>query len=276
MKKRNKVLSRVKVYIDINLNPSTKSFYDPCQDSYEPALSTDKILGHIELVRPDYEEALSVSDDDSFFKFILNGKSHALFIPKSTPNSCIVNSYFADGFFAWEANFDIQPVFNHYKAISYMWAYLSNSKDESSHAMQEAVKDAFTENLDDYNQLKSIVHACTNKTECSVQESVYHVLPGRWLKKTFSGIAFANSNIPEIRLRVCLKEEEISYRQNLLGNSGKAGFSAVFYRHKNSFLESLYTQSDIPFEHHFLAPGGQTGIKRGSKLTISNKMFARS
>ena len=39
---------------------------------------------------------------------------------------------------------------------------------------------------------------------------VYHVLPGQWLRITFPGVIFANSNIPEKRSRVCLKEEEIS------------------------------------------------------------------
>ena len=58
-----------------------------------------------------------------------------------------------------EANLGIQPVFNHYKAISYMCEYLSKSEDECSHAMQEALKDVFSKNLDNYNQMKSIAHA---------------------------------------------------------------------------------------------------------------------
>ena len=44
---------------------------------------------------------------------------------------------------AWEANMDIQPVFNHYKVVVYMCAYLSKSEDEYSFAMTEAVRDAF-------------------------------------------------------------------------------------------------------------------------------------
>ena len=36
------------------------------------------------------------------------------------------------------------------------------------------------------------------------------VLPGQWLRKTFPGVIFANSNIPEKPFRVCLKEEEVS------------------------------------------------------------------
>ena len=109
-----------------------------------------------------------ITDDNSF-------RIHT----KRPPNLCFVNSYITDRLLAWEANLDIQPVFNHYKAISYMCACLSKSEVECSHAMQEAFKDAFSKNLDIYKQMKSIAHAYTNNRECSVQECVYHVLPGQ-------------------------------------------------------------------------------------------------
>ena len=58
------------------------------------------------------------------------------------PDSYFVNNYFADGLIVWEANLDIQPVFNHYKAVAYMCAYLSKSEDECPHEMKQAVEDA--------------------------------------------------------------------------------------------------------------------------------------
>ena len=42
---------------------------------------------------------------------------------------------------------DIQPVFNHYKAVAYIRAYLSKSENESSVAMKQAVRDAFEKAL---------------------------------------------------------------------------------------------------------------------------------
>ena len=33
-------------------------------------------------------------------------------------DSCFLNNYFKDGLSAWETNIDIQPVFNHYQAIT--------------------------------------------------------------------------------------------------------------------------------------------------------------
>ena len=39
---------------------------------------------------------------------------------------------------------------------------------------------------------------------------MYHILPSQWLRKTFPGVIFANSNIPEKQFRRCLAEHEIS------------------------------------------------------------------
>ena len=61
------------------------------------------------------------------------------------------------GLLAWEDNIDIQPVFNHYKAVSYMCAYLSKSEDECSQAMSQALKEALEDILDNYQQMKSVV-----------------------------------------------------------------------------------------------------------------------
>ena len=111
---------------------------------------------------------------------------------------------------AWEANMDIQPVFNHYKAVAYMCAYLSKSENECSVAMKQALRDAFEKELNNYEQMKSVANAYSNKKECSIQECVYHVLPGQWLRKTFPGVIIANSNVSEKRFQLCLAEHEIS------------------------------------------------------------------
>ena len=42
--------------------------------------------------------------------------------------SCFVNNYFDEGLLAWEANIDLQPVFNYYKAIHYMCVYFSKTE----------------------------------------------------------------------------------------------------------------------------------------------------
>ena len=78
---------------------------------------------------------------------------------KRPPNSCFVNNYFCDGLMAWEDNLDIQPVFNHYKAVAYMCACFSKSENECSVAMKQAVRDAFENRLNNYEQMKSATNA---------------------------------------------------------------------------------------------------------------------
>ena len=55
-------------------------------------------------------------------------------------NSCFVSNYFKIGLSAWQANMDIQPVFNEHKTIAYMCAYLSNFEESCSYAMKQTLK----------------------------------------------------------------------------------------------------------------------------------------
>ena len=66
-----------------------------------------------------------------------------------------------------------------------MCAFLSKSEDECSLAMTQAIKDSFERELDSHDQMRSVANTYLNKKECSIQECVYHVLPGQWLKITF-------------------------------------------------------------------------------------------
>ena len=67
-----------------------------------------------------------------------------------------MNNYFYDKLMAWEANMDIQPVFNHYKAVAYISTYLSKSENECSVAMKQAAIDVFEKQLNDYTKLSRL------------------------------------------------------------------------------------------------------------------------
>ena len=56
-----------------------------------------------------------------------------------TYDSCFVTNYFNIGLLGWEANVDIQPVFNYYKATTYICSYLYKQEDEYSQAMKQAL-----------------------------------------------------------------------------------------------------------------------------------------
>ena len=98
MQQRNNILKKVKNYI-AELNPSKKNFLNSTKEDYEELKSIDEILASLEISKHDYEEALSIFDDNDF-------QIHY----KRPPNSCFVNNYFCDGLMAWEANMNIQPL----------------------------------------------------------------------------------------------------------------------------------------------------------------------
>ena len=50
-----------------------------------------------------------------------------------------------------------------------MCAYLSENEDEWSQAMSQALKEAFQDKLDNYQQMKSVAQTFVNKRECSIK-----------------------------------------------------------------------------------------------------------
>ena len=120
--------------------------------------------------------------------------------------------------------------------------------------MSQAVKEAFEDKLDNYQQMKSVAQTHVNKRECSIQECVYQVLSGQWLRKTFSGVIFANSNIPEKRYRICREEKDISqlpedsrdiFKRNMIDSyidRSNLSFCGVKYSVLDSFCFAEFLQ----------------------------------
>ena len=198
LENRHCILSKVKDYIDNNLNPRKRNVIDPSREDFESPLSVLEILDQLNITEDQYYNALSISTDTDFQLHL-----------KRPTNSCFVNNYFVEGLQAWEANIDIQSVINPHKAVTYMCAYFSKSEDESSEAMKQAAKEAKELDKSSYEQMKSIARAYITKRECSVQEAVYHVMPELWLRKSYPCVNFINTNMPEKRFRVCRTEEEL-------------------------------------------------------------------
>ena len=166
MNKKKIILDKVKDYIDSYLDPKVKNFHHPDQQNYEQPKTSDEILTDLNIPKEDYENALSISNDSGF-------QIHF----KRTPKSYFTNNYFTEGLMAREANIDIQPVLDYYKAVSYMCAYISKSEDESSEAMKKAASAAMESGETLFKQMKSIATAYRTHREMSVQEAVAIVMP---------------------------------------------------------------------------------------------------
>ena len=106
----------MKDYINHNLFPKKRNIVDPDKDNFEQPESIATILESLGITEDVYYNALSISPGTDF-------EIHM----RRPTNSCFVNNYFTEGLNAWQANMDIQPVFNAYKAITYMCKYLSKS-----------------------------------------------------------------------------------------------------------------------------------------------------
>ena len=77
--------------------------------------------------------------------------------------------------------------------------------------MKQAAREAYELGKPVCERMKSAENERVHRThrEMSVQEAVTIALPELWLRKTCSTVAFANSNLPEKRYRICRSEAEI-------------------------------------------------------------------
>ena len=83
----------------------------------------------MQLTKKEYYWALSISSENDF-------KLHL----KRDTNSCFINNYNPVLLKAWQANIDLQSIFNYYKAVPYLTAYFSKSENSSSEAIKQAVQ----------------------------------------------------------------------------------------------------------------------------------------
>ena len=77
---------RWKNYTDNEFNPSKQNFHDSIKEDYEELKTIDEILASLGISKHNYEEALSISDNNSF-------QIHY----KRSLNLCFVNNYFCKG-----------------------------------------------------------------------------------------------------------------------------------------------------------------------------------
>ena len=190
LSQRKEILTKVKQKIDDVLNPS-KSTYD----SHATPIG---VLNDIGIAEQDYHWALSISADSDFELHL-----------KRAIDSCFINNYFIAGLKGFAANVDLQPVFNHYKCITYVCSYFTKDETECSQAIINAAKEAKQANLNVRDGLRKIGAAFLSTREVSAQECVYRCMPELWLRKIFPKTVFISTDFPENRVRFAKKQEEL-------------------------------------------------------------------
>ena len=81
--------------------------------------------------------------------------------------------------------------------------------DQFSQEMKQAVKEALQNNMHHPDTMKTMARAYLSNQECSIQETVYHILPELNHRRIFPAVYFVNTNLPEERVPVLLSEKEL-------------------------------------------------------------------
>ena len=188
---RTQIVTSVKQKIDEVLNPS--------KPDYNATLNDTDILQSIGITEDQYYWALSISPD-SDFELLL----------KRPVDSCFINNYFVAGIEGFAANVDLQPVFNHYKCITYVCSYFTKDETECSQAITNAAKEAKAANMNIRDGLEKIGAVFLSTREVSSQECVYRSMPELWLRKIFPKTVFIATDFAEKRVRVTRTQEELN------------------------------------------------------------------
>ena len=125
----------VKQKIDEVLNPS--------KSSYDSSLTEHDIFNSVGITEEQYYSALAVSLDSNYDLHL-----------KRPVDSCFIN--FLAGMKGFEANVDLQPVFDHYKCITYICSYFTKDETECSQAIMNAAKEAKAGNMNIRDGLRKI------------------------------------------------------------------------------------------------------------------------
>ena len=103
LERQKEILTSVKEKINSVLNSS-----EP--EDYDPNLTEADIFNSLGITQEEYYNALSNSPDSDLHL-------------KRPLDSCFINNYFVAGIKGFAANVDLQPVFNHYKCITYVFIF---------------------------------------------------------------------------------------------------------------------------------------------------------
>ena len=117
--------------------------------------------------------------------------------------------HFIAGLKGFAANVDLQPVFDHYKCITYVCSYFTKDETECSQAIINAAKEAKSGNMNIRDGLRKIGTAFLSTREVSSQECVYRCMPELWLRKIFPGTVFVTTDLPDRRVRVAKTQREL-------------------------------------------------------------------
>ena len=95
----------------------------------------------------DILKSIGITDDEYCWTISISPDSDFELHLKRPVDSCFINNYFVAGIMGFPANLDLQPVFNHYKCITYVCPYYNKDETECSQAIENEGKYAKASNV---------------------------------------------------------------------------------------------------------------------------------
>ena len=92
--------------------------YDPLKEDFVEPESTSETLTNVGVSVSEILTNVGVSVDTYYLALEISKNTDLKIGLRRPPNYCFVNNYFQPVLKAWDANMDIQPLINEYKAIS--------------------------------------------------------------------------------------------------------------------------------------------------------------
>ena len=106
----------------------------------------------------------------------------------------------------FRANVDLQPVFDHYKCVTYVCSYFTKDETECSQAIMTAAKESKAGNLSIREGLRKIGAVFLSGREVSSQEFVFRCMPELWLRKIF----------PKLYLLIQIYQKELEEKESFV------------------------------------------------------------
>ncbi len=140
-----------------------QSIWTAIQISENEHMTTNELFASINLTQSDFEKANDV----------LSHKTSL--VHKRQPQDLWVNVYNPDLIRCWNANMDIQYIFDAYACVAYVVLYLSKAEREMSMLLSHAQAEAQKGNLDARQSMREIGCVYLHNREVSAQEADYRV-----------------------------------------------------------------------------------------------------
>ena len=139
-------------------------------------------------------------------------------------NEIYINNYNPEWTLAWNANLDIQPVFDYFAVITYVTDYWAKPDEGLTALLREAAQSLKAE-TDQHKRCQQLANTFLSHRQMGEAEAYYKILPNLTLKYSSMDTVFIPADKKELRSKFLMKldESDANYAKGALVKGGKEG-----------------------------------------------------